>query len=517
MSRALRLLLVAAGSAAVAAGLVPVARADTPQEIYNQIKNIERRIDAPEPVGTDTVGVFDVRTGEFTGKRTEVSFSRPPDGGKPVRTEITPALDINGVRARVRFRLRHHLFTGAVTVTVNGRTRVPPAGRRVVSIDVGRARTVSWSITTSQGLEVTDKARIRRPRILGAGVFKLQAVPVAVIYEPPPPADPALTNSASYAQTSLVGTRISTSFSRGDSVTTPTTPFGFAADEDLKRDIGLLGRALSVHPKTRPAGEALNAIAGAMGSATGSEQEITADVNQRALEINISETDACETALRRGPGVGDVIVWLQGVRLVWFDDGLRTRLALLGADDAACKSAKAVRRALAVLSGPAAPAAVCLAPTRRLDPPSQSSRQAPCRRGLSAQTIQALLDQDPFVAGGPQTTLPSDRFEPRTGIIAEESPFTRTLTVQVTEDDTHARSRTTVTTEDFSEGLLSFIGVGPSETKTVTSTITTSSATSFRTGKTATTQVRIEGMPAFTAELDVFYDRVFGTFALQTP
>jgi hypothetical protein len=54
-----------------------------------------------------------------------------------------------------------------------------------------------------------------------------------------------------------------------------------------------------------------------MGSATGSKQEITAKVHQRQLEINITDTDACETQIRRGPGVGDVIIWLQGARLVW--------------------------------------------------------------------------------------------------------------------------------------------------------------------------------------------------------
>jgi hypothetical protein len=193
MSPNVRLLLALTGSVAIVSGLVPAARADTQQEIYNRIKNLEGRFNAPEPVGRATVGTFDVRTGEFTGKRSEVQFHTPPGSRKPVRTEITPALDINGVRARVRFKLLHLLFTGAVTITVNGHTQVPPAGTEAVSIGVGRARKVSWSITTSQGVEVMDKARIVRPRIVGAGVFTLQAVPVAVLYEPPPPADPALT------------------------------------------------------------------------------------------------------------------------------------------------------------------------------------------------------------------------------------------------------------------------------------------------------------------------------------
>jgi hypothetical protein len=129
---------------------------------------------------------------------------------------------------------------------------------------------------------------------------------------------------------------------------------------------------------------------------------------------------------------------------------------------------------------------------------------------------RALLDQDPFVAGGPLTALPSDRFERRTGIIVRGAAFTRTLTEEVSEEDNHAHSRSTVTTEDFSKGFLSFLGVGPSETKTLTSTITTSSSTSFRNGNSATTRVRIEGMPAGAGRLSVFYDRLFGTFALQS-
>lgn len=166
---------------------VSPARADSLHEIYEQLKDEEARIDAPQPVGAGRVGRFDVRSGEFRGPRTTVRFER--DGnGKPRRIETRPVLRINGVRARLIFDFRNVVFTGSVTLTVNRVQRVLPAGRtRRVSVDIGRARSARWRITTMQGLEVSDAVNIRRPNIVGAGAFTLQAVPVAVLYEPPSP------------------------------------------------------------------------------------------------------------------------------------------------------------------------------------------------------------------------------------------------------------------------------------------------------------------------------------------
>lgn len=500
-----------------------VARAETPEQIYNSIKLQEGRIPAPEPADTGTVGAFDVRTGEFTGPRTQVTHTTGPDG-KPHRTEIHPTLEIDGVNARLRFRFRHVVFRKSVTLRVRGlrrHKRVPrPANSRSVIVDIGRSRSASWSITTRAGAQISDEVQIHRPRILGAGVFILEAVPVAVIYVPPQPADSTKTNSATYVQSSEIGTRITTRFSQEDSTTQPTVPFGFKDDADLQADIAALGTVLSAVPEenVKIAGAALTAISGAMGKAAGTQEEIKSSVREGALELTLTDTDECESATRAGPGVGDGIAFLQTVRLVWLDDGARTRLALLGADDFGCKSIRSLRDALKRLQGPAAPEALCLASPHRGAPLTAQSAQRfrRCRQGLSRATIQSLIDQDPFAGGGPQAELSADRFERRTGIISD-ADFVRikTLRFTVQQQDSSARSRATVTAEDYSKGFLSFLGVGPSETKRVTSTVTATSGSSLLTGRTVVSRVRIEGPPPGTERIKVYYDRVYGTFALQ--
>ena len=357
-------------------------------------------------------------------------------------------------------------------------------------------------------------------------MFVLPVVPIAVLYKPPPPGDPTLVNSSAFSEQSEIGTRISTSYARGKSTSTPQTPVGWERRKKIHDAIELEGQALSavpasVNPHAGVIGARLEQIAGLMGKISGSKQNASATVHDKALEIKVVTGRGCDTSLRAGPGLGDVIFFLERARVVWFDNGRRTRLALLGADFSRCLSARLLRERLADAQHreaaqrrkhqkPTHPG-VCVTPPRK----ARAARAAEvCSNRVSAQNIASLLAQDPFVAGGPQAHLDPQRFEQQTGISAEEAAQTFSQSATVSSDDTHALTESTITTEDFTKGLLSFVGVGPAQTKTLTSTVTSSSAVGFRKGKTVATALRIEGMPAGVLGFDVFYDRLYGTFAL---
>jgi hypothetical protein len=253
----------------------------------------------------------------------------------------------------------------------------------------------------------------------------------------------------------------------------------------------------------------------ALGGAEETKQKVTHSVRQNALEIRLVRTTGCETAGRKGPGASDVIVYLEGVRMVWIDDGQRTKLALLGAEGIGCKRVSVLREALARLRGPAAPRAICLDRPAAANAQAGAAAQQRCN-AMSARTIQGLLDQDPFVAGGAQAHLAADRFERQQAIISDPGvTVTNSFAVHVEKDDLNASSRSTVTTDDYSKSWLSFAGIGPTETKRVVSTMTATSSTSFRNGQTVATSVRIEGPPPGTDRIDVYYDRVFGTLAFR--
>jgi hypothetical protein len=488
------------------------ARADTDIDtIYEQIKRLEGRMPVPEPVGATRVGRFNARTGMFQGRRSRIEYHY--FRGKPRRFTVYPQVDVNGVQAVLTFRLTRNRTT-RIRVVANGVRRTAVPGRSRISVNIGRARYARWTLRAGQHT-VSDGLRIARPPVVGAGAFVIEAIPVAIVYEPPQPANPVLQNRATHTRTQEIGTRIQTALTHETATTTFSTTPEFATTGRLEAGMRALSQGLAAvkDERARAAAKGLNSIAGVLGKAERSEEGVVASVRNDALEVRMARTDACVTNDRLGPGAGDKIVVLQTARVVWVDDGTRTRLALLGADYAGCKSIRGFQRSLTdiVLRG----AKTCLPDTpatRRGDFESGPQPLRPCRNGMSADTIKGLLALDPFVAGGASVQLPRGRYRRCQGIIGTTE---RTYSVQVTNEQTQTSTKTTVLTDDFSKSLLSFIGLGPSETKRVTTTISTSSSTSFRTGSTVETKVVIEGSPAGTDLIDVFYDRIFGTFALQ--
>ena len=127
----------------------PVARAETPQHVYDDVKQQEDLLGAPAFRGRGSIGTFDVRTDEFSGLRSRTQCG--PTSGKPTCVTIPPTLQLFGVRAVLVFHFRHVVFDGQVKLTVGRRVRTVAQGRRRVEVDIGRATKATWRITAKQG------------------------------------------------------------------------------------------------------------------------------------------------------------------------------------------------------------------------------------------------------------------------------------------------------------------------------------------------------------------------------
>ena len=85
----------------------------------------------------------------------------------------------------------------------------------------------------------------------------------------------------------------------------------------------------------------------------------------------------------------------------------------------------------------------------------------------------------------------------------------------MTQTDLTAASYSQMRTEDYREGWLSFLGIGVDQTKQVMTKMTHSNSTAVSVGSATTAEVTLDVVG--TAAFNVFFDRVFGTFAVTRP
>ncbi|HEY3181741.1 MAG TPA: hypothetical protein VGJ77_02810 [Gaiellaceae bacterium] len=483
--RTTRFRTIAVLAAALAAILAysPLARAADPisvDEAYHQIKDAERGMPVPTPVQTINVGTFDATSGAYDGLATEVEIFNT----KPVR--IVPEVFVNAVNAKLVFGILRSTQSVRVSVTGVGSASVP-AGRTSISINVGRLRTVKWTISSGTVVH-RDEFTIKRPKVIGAGAFTIPALPVAVVYDPPQ--DPARSNSVVYTRTTTVATTLGFSVRSSTSSTATAVNPTFSALGIFQQ--ALQGSATFANATGNGAvGAALTKISGALGSAK--RNVTTAEDNASTLRRTFAFSEAHGCSLQPGdphfgPGHSDLIVYLRNVRVIWLDDGTSTALHVLGTGPQDCTTIDQLRSGVADLD-PAAAA--------------------------------ALIALDPF-AGllGPKAALAADpRYLALTGIgLLPGILNTATYTQQLLLENGHVETSSRIVSDDLGAGLLSLIGLAPSETQQVSSTLSvsnsvdTSEATTVSTALTARTLT--EGVRT---ELAVFYDRAFGTVAFQDP
>lgn len=460
-----------------------LARADdTPislNEAYKQVKDNEKLMPVPTPVATTNVGTFDAASGTFDGLTTEVEWFN----GKPVK--IVPQISINAVNSKLVFGIANSTQSVRVSVTGVGSAMVP-AGRTSISIDVGRLRSVTWSI--SSGLKIhRDQLTIKRPTFIGAGAFTIPALPVAVIYDPPQ--DPTGSNSVVYTRTTSVGTSVGFSVRKSTSTTQPAINPTFS-------ELGMFQQQLQASAGFATAtgngtvATALNAISGALGKAKRNVTSAEDSLSTSRRSYTFTESHSCTLdagVFHLGPGHSDMIAYMRNVRVIWFDNGTATSLLVLGYQSLDCTTIDQLRSGIS---------------------------------GLDATTASALVALDPFAVLGPKAPLATDpRYVGLPGIgLLPDVLVTATYLQQLLVESSHVETSSRTVTDDLGAGLLSIIGLAPSESQQVSSTLSVSnSADSVESTTVSTTLTARTLVPGERTELAVFYDRVFGNVAFQDP
>jgi hypothetical protein len=476
-------LAVLAAALVAALAYASLARAaDAPislDEAYRQVKDNEKLMPVPTPVATTSMGTFDAATGTFEGLATEIEIIN----NKPVR--LVPSVSVNAVNSRLTFGILNSTQSVRVSVTGVG-SKFVPAGRSSISIDVGRLRSVTWSI--SSGLKIhRDQLTIKRPTIIGAGAFTIPALPVAVIYDPPQ--DPTGSNSVVYTRTTSIGTSVGLSVRKSTSSTATAVNPTFS-------ELGMFQQQLQASAAFATAtgngtvATALNAISGALGKAKRNVTSADDSVSSSRRTYTFTESHSCALdagVFHLGPGHSDLIAYMRNVRVVWYDNGTATSLLVLGYQSLDCTTIDQLRSGVA---------------------------------GVDPTTANALIALDPFAVAGPKAPFATDpRYVGLPGIgLLPDVVQTATYLQQLLVESSHAETSSRITTDDLGAGLLSIIGLAPTESQQVVSTLSVSnSADSVESTTVSTTLTARTLVPGQRTELAVFYDRVFGNVAFQDP
>jgi hypothetical protein len=454
-------------------------------QIYQTIKNLEEtNFPIPTPSQVIDVLTFDAATKTFPhvlSSKRQVVDQDPR--GHPIFGYVPPVVQIDAVTAVLRFTVVNS--AAPFQVSVNG---VGASGQSSLEISVGKAQSANWSFTMG-GASRRDNLEISRPAIIGAGAFTIPALPVVIVYEPP--IDQLKRNSQAYTETKSLGTTTSLSFAGERAVT--------GALEDIPALYGRFSSLAKLAPQGAAVGIALNLIADAIGTVSASFESVRAQSDGHSLSLNVTDATGLGTLSRAGPGHGDLIAYLKNAKLVWLAEGGDLTLGLLGYERFVISTADALRQGLTRLG---------------------VGGGIDAQLGLGADTIRALLSLDPFVSG--ELLDGNSRFVPP----GEESgmpiielhggiSFVSRLSHVVTSEDLAKRADSSVSIVDERAGWLGFLGIGVSEDRRTKTTTSNSASRTLTEGDHVDVQVQLFSAPNENYVVAPYYDRIFGTFALE--
>jgi hypothetical protein len=325
---------------------------------------------------------------------------------------------------------------------------------------------------------LADTLDIKRKHVLGVGAFRIKALPIAVVYEPPQ--DPGRTNSAVYSRSVAVDTKLDVGFLNKSATERKVAP-DLISQENMEKALKAAAKVFL------PAAEQYIDL----GAIVGETKKTVVD--EEGTEVRSSQTVGFRTTVSHGfgahlgPGRGDAICVLKDAVFAWFDDGERTQLSLIGDGGHFCPTVESLKNHTSGL--------------------------------LDAATESALLPLDPFATGGPGAVLPASRFTEIEPINVNSTEVqTREFQESLRSEQAVTETTARVTTEEIDAGLLARIGVGPSESKIVRTTVGTSNTLTGSTTITKTLTVQLRTLRAGqSSTLRAYYDRTFGTIALQDP
>jgi hypothetical protein len=481
----------------------------TLSQTYNAIKRVEHELldlfPVPRPVATVQVGTFDAATGEFTGLTTREELRPSPGGGRPRPVPQVPSVELNAVDVELVFRIRNaHGGVSLAVETWHGpdaftETITAAPGSGSVAYRARRPDSVYWMLRSGDQV-FSDQLFFNRPPAIGVGAFRIPALPVALVYDPPQGHEAK--NTARRTQTFTLATKVGMSFSRATTITTQ-----FLSPKELLDRLGQLISFVGNFPT--PAGSdstrggmvdgfsrakgSLEGFVTAFPNGTHSDVRAQERSSDHTLEIQVSESISLEPTLHLGPGKGDVIAYLKNARVIWLNTPQGVALTLLGSDRLVVSGVQFLRDVHARLEG-----------TSGSDPETE----------LDRPTIEALLRIDPLVAGRSLRRDPRFKHELTVELIAGAS-FSRTLSHTIQEVDTRVETEVQAHVEEESPGFLTLIGIGEPENRTIERKLTYSNSNELRQGQTIETELQLYAGAGDHYTVAIYFDRVFNTFAYR--
>jgi hypothetical protein len=384
----------------------------TPAQAYSAIKSLEALGNLQiHPLGVQTVviGTFDAATGRFTWALPTTTLTVVEDPtplphapiGKPITLHVTAGeiaysadtlmLQVNIANSKAPVTLQF----GSVTATAAaGQTSVAVSSAGWVATP-GDTTSSAWeyAVVTSGTAKLSMPLQIFSMPRLGAGVLTLPAVPVGLIYAPPPGGQNK--NYAAYTDLVSIGQKIQSSVTSG---TTTKTATAYTTGDFISKISGLastIGTLAGVGPAVKaflgPITTALSDLAGILGSTTASTTNTVSTTTDHAIQTTISWSSSYQTPPGTGPGIGDRFIYIRNVRLAWLITDGQLSFYVLGDDGIRDFTARQLSSDAAAMA-------------------ASTSMQAGPVTGLDAATIASLLAVDPFVSG-PTPTLHAPRFE----------------------------------------------------------------------------------------------------------
>jgi hypothetical protein len=497
------------------------ALATTAQQAYDAIKNLEATGKFPLPLTTATVlvGTFHADTGKFSFSVPTMVVTKVVDPGdpkaKPPRppikeTTITGKAQINAVQLFLKFMVVNP--QGQFTVNAGGVSGTADPGQNQVTVGMGIHTTVpnpdgtipTMTVFLSSGDASTSiQLQVIRPPIVGAGAFTLPAVPVRLIYAPPP--GPQQKDYAEYSDMSSFSSKISTTVSSANS--TKTAP-AYTTSDFLDKTAALVSSIQSLITAFKDSGIVkevgsaitlgLNLLSGIVSSNTTSTTDSITTTTEHDIQVTDSSTTTEGTPTGLGPGLGDRFVYLRNVKVAWLLANGELSITVLGSDGIRGFAAQELLSDAATLT-------------------SSSTSDAGPITNLDAATIQTLLALDPFV-GNPSPGLAQPRFvqnDPASaggsGTDPNGDSFVVTHDITTTDITTQTNVSTTVT--DYKPGWLAAL-FGTNETTENQLTMTYTSAAQTSTEQKQTATVYFFAAPDDPPYLvGLYFDVLFGTFA----
>jgi hypothetical protein len=414
------------------------------------------------------------------------------------KTKTVKKAPIKGVGGII---INNPLSPRTISLNLGAWTQPPPDGVHPPGVQV-----TLWSGTSTTQIQL----EISLPPIYGAGAFTIPALPMGIVYAPPPGAQNK--DYAEYANSISVSTKISTSVSSstGNKTADAYASSDFAGKitatlDGIKGVISGFGQTGSTwtglndfNAYAAAADLGLNLLAGFISDTT--SNTTTTNTTTTENDVIVTETDLTnfESTAGLGPGLGDRFVYLRNVKVAYLITNGTLSLNVIGDDGIRGFAAQQLISDLQAIQ-------------------SSSTLIAGPVTGLDAATIQSLLTLDPFI-GNPAAIPSGPRFvqnDPPSaggnGTGPDGDKFTVTHDITMVDITTSTNVTTTVT--DYKPGwLIALFGGAQATENTVSTTYTYGSQQSVDKQQAATVHF-FAGPNDAPYLVGLYFDLLFGTFA----